>query len=281
MAWYFSSWELRYCTALGMVSPLHSMSSLQILRGVGRGAGALRELWRGDSEGPLASRAAAALSALWRARTGRRVPRGHIPPLLENRSGCLRALTLGHESQPPAGLRARAGQCPAQSQGSASAGLRGPENEHCSYVPRAAAAAGRGTHSENHQPSSPSLLMARNPSKPASSEPGLSSRLLQPLPTGNMPRQGQGNPWGQRPCPSHLRSSLWGSQAGCGPGPGPPAPRPPAWPSSTHLELALEWPKDMSLLQDMGGMYTGSCLEVQEGGRAGHFLAAFWPLQVL
>lgn len=31
MAWYFSSWELRYCTALGMVSPLHSMSSLQIL----------------------------------------------------------------------------------------------------------------------------------------------------------------------------------------------------------------------------------------------------------
>ena len=31
MAWHFSSWELRYCTALGMVSPLHSMSSLQIL----------------------------------------------------------------------------------------------------------------------------------------------------------------------------------------------------------------------------------------------------------
>lgn len=50
MAWYFSSWEHRYCTALGMVSPLHSMSSLQILgsrgggelgdRGPGAGAGA-------------------------------------------------------------------------------------------------------------------------------------------------------------------------------------------------------------------------------------------------
>lgn len=50
---------------------------------------------------------------------------------------------------------------------------------------------------------------------------------------------------------------------------------------STHLELALEWPKDMSLLQEMGGMHTGSCLDVQEGGRTGHFLVAFWPLQVL
>lgn len=65
------------------------------------------------------------------------------------------------------------------------------------------------------------------------------------------------------------------------PWPPVPAPRPLARPSSTHLELALEWPKDMSLLQDMGGMYTGSCLEVQEGGRATHFLAPFWPLQVL
>lgn len=281
MAWYFSSWELRYCTALGMVSPLHSMSSLQILRGVGRGAGALRELWRGDSEGPLASRAAAALSALWRARTGRRVPRGHIPPLLENRSGCLRALTLGRESQPPAGLRARAGQCPAQSQGSSSAGLRGPENEHCSYIPRAAAAAGRGTHSENHQPSSPSLLMARNPSKPASSEPGLSSRLLQRFPLGTCPGRDRGIPGDRGPVLPISGAPSGAARRGVAPVPSPPAPRPPAWPSSTHLELALEWPKDMSLLQDMGGMYTGSCLEVQEGGRAGHFLAAFWPLQVL
>lgn len=51
------------------------------------------------------------------------------------------------------------------------------------------------------------------------------------------------------------------------------APRPP---SSTHLELALEWPKDSSLLQ-----HSGSCLETQEGGRTGHFLTGFWPLQVL
>lgn len=39
MAWYFSSWELRYCTALGMVSPLHSISSLQILWAMGSGVG--------------------------------------------------------------------------------------------------------------------------------------------------------------------------------------------------------------------------------------------------
>ena len=56
-------------------------------------------------------------------------------------------------------------------------------------------------------------------------------------------------------------------------------PRPP--PPSTHLELALEWLKDMSLLQEVGGTHTGSCLEMQEGGRPGHFLVAFCPLQVL
>ena len=49
----------------------------------------------------------------------------------------------------------------------------------------------------------------------------------------------------------------------------------------THLELALEWPKDRSLVQEVEGTHTGSCLEVQEGGRPGYFLTAFWPLHVL
>lgn len=65
-----------------------------------------------------------------------------------------------------------------------------------------------------------------------------------------------------------------------GPAVGPPRPCPPLA-MGTHLELALEWLKDRSLVQEVGGTYTGSCLEVQEGGRPGHFLAAFWPLHVL
>ena len=46
------------------------------------------------------------------------------------------------------------------------------------------------------------------------------------------------------------------------------------------MELALEWLKDRSLVQEVGGTHTGSCLEVQEGGRPGYFLTAFWPLHV-
>lgn len=65
-----------------------------------------------------------------------------------------------------------------------------------------------------------------------------------------------------------------------GPAVGPPCPR-PALAVGTHLELALEWLKDRSLVQEVGGTHTGSCLEVQEGGRPGYFLTAFWPLHVL
>lgn len=60
MAWHFSSCELRYCTAFGMVSPLHSISSLQILQG--RHAGGLQGLPGARVQGlgtPLHAQAAA------------------------------------------------------------------------------------------------------------------------------------------------------------------------------------------------------------------------------
>lgn len=80
MAWNFSSWELRYCTALGMVSPLHSMSSLQILPGVAAGVGHGRP-GAGTRESPLHSQAAS--SAVPRARTRQPGPPGTalgLPP---------------------------------------------------------------------------------------------------------------------------------------------------------------------------------------------------------
>lgn len=108
------------------------------------------------------------------------------------------------------------------------------------------------------------------------------SRFCLPLHTENFPRPGTPPGQDKKPLGTEvvLLSSAAPSQRAvrltvC------PHPGPSAQPGSTYLELALEWPKDRSLLQDMGGTYTGSCLEVQEGGRTGHFLTAFWPLQVL